>query len=57
MSGMVSDGGRNLTSDNTSYVVNNPNALKDHDNQSVTVKFLLDTDKNMIHIISVSPIQ
>ena len=55
MSGMVSNGGRNLTSDNTSYVVNNPNALKGHDNQSVTVKFLFDTDNNTIHVISVSP--
>ncbi len=49
MSGMVSNGGRTLTSNNTGYVVNNPNALKDHDNQSVTVTFLFDTDNNSHH--------
>ncbi len=57
MSGMVSDGGTRFTSDNTSYVVNNPNALKGQDNQSVTVRFLFNTDNNTIHIISVSPTQ
>jgi hypothetical protein len=57
MSGMVSNDGRTLTSENTSYVVNNPNALKGRDNQSVTVKFLFDTDNNTIHIVSVSPTQ
>ncbi len=57
MSGMVSDGGKNLTSDNKVYTVNNPKALKNYDNQSVAVVFQFNTDNNTIHIISVSPSQ
>jgi len=57
MSGMVSDAGNALTSGDTSYVVDNPKVLMDHDNQTVSVEFVFDTDTNTIHIISVSPAQ
>ena len=57
MTGIVSNDGKNLTSDNTMYVVNNPKELKNYDNQNVTVKFDFDTDNNTIHILSVSPVQ
>ncbi len=55
MAGTVSNNGKNLTSNNKVYTVNNPKALKNYDNKSVAVEFLFNTDNNTIHIISVSP--
>ncbi len=55
MTGMVSNDGKQLTSDNTVYRVNNPGALKQYSNQNVTVKFVFNTDNNSIHILSASP--
>jgi cytoskeletal protein RodZ len=57
MAGMVSNGGKTLTSGDTSYVVNNPKALRKYDNQSVSVKFLFNSNNNnTIHILSASPV-
>jgi len=55
MSGMVSNGGKTLTSDNTAYIVQNPGKLKNYDNQTVSVEYQFDTDKNAIHILKVNP--
>jgi hypothetical protein len=55
MVGMVSNAGQNFTSDNTTYIVNNPKSLKNYDGQSVKVTFQFNTDTNTIHIISASP--
>lgn len=57
MTGMVGDGGKSFTSDNKTYVVQNPKKLKNYDNQTVSVEFKFDTEKNQIHIQSVSPTQ
>jgi hypothetical protein len=57
MSGMVSNDGKTFTSDNKSYIVKNPKALKGYDNQSVAVEFRFNTDSNTIRILSVSPAQ
>ncbi len=57
MSGMVSDNGKSLTSDNTKYMVGNPNALKNYDNQNVSVVFQFNTQSNKIHVVRVSPAQ
>ena len=54
MTGMVSDNGKTFTSGDTSYVVDNPKSLKDHDNQNVTVRFQFNTDRNTLHIISIT---
>ena len=50
MTGMVSDGGKTFTSDNTVWHVSNPNSLKSYDNQTVTVKFQFNTDSNSIKV-------
>lgn len=55
MLGTVSNNGKNFTSDNKVYLVNNPKELKNYDNQSVSVEFLFNTDNNAIHILSASP--
>ncbi len=55
MSGTVGDSGRSLTVGNTVYKVNNPNSLKNYDSQTVSVKYLFDTDTNTIHIVKVKP--
>ena len=55
MSGVVSNNGKTLTSDNTSYIVSNSGKLKNYDDQSVTVKYIFNTDSNSIRILSVSP--
>lgn len=55
MTGMVSNNGKTLTVGNTSYIVNNPHSLKNYENQSVSVKFLFNTDSNSIHILKVNP--
>lgn len=58
MSGMVSNSGKTLTSGDTSYIVNNPKALKKYDNQSVAVVFQFNpNNNNTIHIISATPAQ
>jgi hypothetical protein len=57
MTGMVSDNGKGFTSDNTTYVVNNPKALKKYENQNVSVQFQFNTNNNTIHIISATPAQ
>jgi len=57
MTGMVSDNGKTFTSDNKSYVVNNPKSLKNYNGQSVAVVFLFNTDDNTIRILSASPAQ
>jgi hypothetical protein len=57
MTAMVSNDGKNLTSDNTTYVVDNPKKLKNYDNQNVMVKFDFNTDNNTVHVLSVSPAQ
>jgi len=57
MTGMVSNNGKSFTSDNTTYVVNNPKTLKKYEDQNVSVRFQFDTDNNTIHIISVNPAQ
>ena len=50
MTGMVSEGGKMFTSNNTTWHVSNPGALKNYDNQNVTVKFQFNTDNNTIKI-------
>jgi hypothetical protein len=55
MTGTVSNAGKNFTSDNTTYTVNNPKALKNYDGQSVKVSFQFNPDTNTIHIITASP--
>jgi glucose/arabinose dehydrogenase len=57
MSGMVSEAGKSFTSDNKTYMVDNPKKLKNYDNQNVSVNFKFDTEHNTIHILSVSPAQ
>jgi hypothetical protein len=57
MTGMVGDGGKSLTSDNKTYMVDNPKKLKNYDNQSVSVEFKFDTEHNTVHILSVTPAQ
>jgi hypothetical protein len=54
MTGMVSDGGKTFTSDNTVWHVSNPKALKNYDNQNVTVQFQFNTDDNTIRINKVT---
>jgi type II secretory pathway pseudopilin PulG len=57
MSGMVSNDGRTLTSDNKSFQISNPNSLKGHDGQTVTVQYVIDPDRNTLKVLSVSPSQ
>ena len=57
MMGMVSSDGKGFTSNNTTYVVNNPKSLKNYENQNVSVKFQFNSNNNTIHIISVNPAQ
>jgi hypothetical protein len=54
MMGMVSNNGMTLTSDNTAYQVSNPDKLKGYDNQTVTVEYQFNTDKNSIKIQKVN---
>lgn len=53
MTGKVIDNGRRFSSDNTDYLVANPNKLKKYDGQTVGVKFQFDTSTNQIRILSV----
>jgi hypothetical protein len=55
MTGMVSDGGKKFTSNNTTWSVSNPGALKNYDNQNVTVKFQFNTQNNTIKVDKVMP--
>ncbi len=57
MTGMVSNGGQSFTSDNKTWVVENPKKLKNYDNQNVSIEFKFDTERNTIHIQSVTPAQ
>ncbi len=50
MMGMVSDNGKTFTSNNTTWHVSNPNALKNYNGQNVTVKFQFNTSNNTIKI-------
>ncbi len=54
MTGMVSEGGTMFTSNNTTWHVSNPSALKSYDNQNVTVKFQFNTDNNTIKVNKVT---
>lgn len=55
MTGMVGDGGKSFTSDNKTYVVENPKKLAKYDNQSVSIELKFDTEKNTIRVLSVTP--
>ncbi len=55
MIGTVSDNGRKFTSNNTTWSVSNPGALKNYDNQNVTVKFQFNTGNNTIKVDKVNP--
>ncbi len=55
MTGMVSQAGKMFTSNNTTWHVSNPGALKNYDNQNVTVKFQFNTDNNTIRVDKVMP--
>jgi hypothetical protein len=57
MTGMVSDGGKGFTSDNKTYVVENPKKLAKYENQNVSIELEFDTEKNTIHVLSVTPAQ
>jgi len=57
MTGMVSDGGKGFTSDNKTYVVENPKKLAKYDNQNVSIELKFDTERNTIHVLSVTPAQ
>ena len=50
MKGMVGDNGKTFTSHNTVWHVSNPHALKNYDNQNVTVKFQFNSSDNTIKI-------
>lgn len=50
MRGTVGDHGRTFTSDNTVWTVSNPHALKNYDNQEVSVRFQFNPDDNTIRI-------
>ena len=57
MSGKVSSKGKNFTNDadNKKYKVDNPNALKDYEDQDVAVIVHVDPDTGDLHIIQVEP--
>jgi len=55
MTGMVGDNGKTFTSNNTTWKVSNPHALKNYDGQNVTVKYQFNTDRNTIKINKVEP--
>jgi Tfp pilus assembly protein PilV len=55
MTGTVNEDGTRFTSNNVSYQVANPHALKKYENQNVTVKFQNDTESNKIKIDKVNP--
>lgn len=57
MTGMVSNGGQSFTSDNKTYVVENPKKLKSYDSQNVSIELKFDTERNTIHVLSVTPAQ
>ena len=57
MQGKVSKDAKSLTTDNDSqkHNVNNPDALKDYEDQDVAVLVQVDPDTGTIHIIQVEP--
>src|ERR1700727_1655922 len=55
MTGMVSNGGMTFTNGDTAYQVSNPDKLKGYDNQTVSVDYYYNTDKNSIKISRVNP--
>ena len=55
MIGMVSNGGMTFTHGNTAYQVSNPDKLKGYDNQTMSVDYYYNTDKNSIKISRVNP--
>ena len=57
MTGMVSSDGKQFTSNNTTYQISNPGALKNYENQNVTIKFQMKTGSNMLKIDKVMPSQ
>jgi hypothetical protein len=56
MSGKVSSDSKSITtSDNKTYTVDNPDALKGQEGQQVALIVALDPDTNTVHIIQVQP--
>jgi hypothetical protein len=56
MSGKVSSDDKSITtSDNKTYTVDNPDALKGQEGQQVALIVQLDPDTNTVHIIQVAP--
>jgi hypothetical protein len=54
MTGKVIEEGKRFVSDNTSYQVANPKALKKYDNQTVSIEFRFETSTNQLHVTKVS---
>ncbi|HZP24806.1 MAG TPA: hypothetical protein VFB04_15260 [Terriglobales bacterium] len=50
MTGMVGDDGRTFSSNNTTWKVSNPNALKNYNGQNVTVRYQFNSDRNTIKV-------
>ena len=57
MTGMVSNGGKTFTSDNTAYQVSNSDKLKNYDGQNVSIKYQNNTENNTIKVQKVQPAQ
>jgi hypothetical protein len=56
MSGKVSSDDKSITtSDNKTYTVDNPEALKGQEGQQVALIVQLDPDTNTVHIIQIQP--
>ena len=55
MTGKVTDGGKRILSDNTSYLVSNPKVLQKYNNQTVSIEFRFQTSTNELHVTKVSP--
>jgi hypothetical protein len=55
MTGKVIEDGKRFVSDNTSYPIANPKALKKYDNQTVSIEFWFETSTNQLHVTKVSP--
>ena len=55
IAGNVSSDGKTLVNvkDNRAWIVSNPDALKGHEGQKVTVKGHVDADQNEIQVVSV----
>jgi hypothetical protein len=55
LTGVVSNGGKTFTSNDTAYQVANSDMLKNYDGQTVSVKFQFNPEKNTIKINKVQP--